>query len=406
MTRPTGASRVLVAAGVLLALLTIAAFVLLALLRFSPLWGAIGMFDDARRTEAFRTMDTTFPAQRVAAGDEPWLFTVAERPLPAHYTFAGEERSIATFLERTETTGLLVARDGAIMHESYHRGYDSAAPITSFSVAKPFVTALVGIAIERGHIASIDDALDTYVPELASGGYAGVTIRQALTMTSGISWDEAYDDPRSDVMSLPIQVYAWRRTVPAVLSGLERSRPPGSERSYASSDALALGAVVSRAVGLPLAAFLEEALWVPAGMQSDAAWNTDLHDNALSHAFLNATLRDYARFGRLVVHGGARDGRQIVPSEWIDDALRATAAPRAETGARPFGADFDLGYHWWLPSTSEGEAVAIGIFGQYLYVHRGLGVVIVKTGTDADFAGREAETVAMLRAIARSLDAE
>ncbi len=186
MTRPTGASRVLIVAGVLLALLTIAAVVLLAFLRFSPLWGAIGMFDDARRTEAFRTMDTTFPAQRVAAGDDPWPFTVAERPLPAHYTFAGEERSIATFLERTETTGLLVARDGVIMHESYHRGYDSAAPITSFSVAKPFVTTLVGIAIERGHIASIDDALDTYVPELASGGYAGVTIRQALTMTSGI----------------------------------------------------------------------------------------------------------------------------------------------------------------------------------------------------------------------------
>ena len=406
MTSTTGARRVRVVAAVVLAVALIAVLVLFALLRFSPLWGALGMFDDARRAEAFRSMDTTFPAQRVAAGNDPWPFTMGERPLPERYTFAGGDRSVATFLEATETTGLLVARDGVIVHESYQRGYDASARIASFSVAKPFVTTLVGIAIERGHIASTDDALDAYVPELASGGYAGVTIRQALTMTSGIAFDEAYDDARSDVMGLPIQVYAMRRSVPAVLARLERARPPGLERAYASSDALALGVVVPRAVGRPLAAFLEEALWVPAGMESDAAWNTDLHDDALAHAFLNATLRDYARFGRLVLHGGARDGRQIVPAAWIDDALRATDAPRSDAGAQPFGADFDLGYHWWLPDATEDDAVAIGIYGQYVYVHRGHGVVIVKTSTDAGFAGREAETVAVLRAIARSAAAD
>jgi CubicO group peptidase (beta-lactamase class C family) len=401
VTSAPGVRRVVVGVGVVLALALVAVVVVFALLRFSPLWGAIGMFEDGRRAEAFRTMDTIFPAQRIAPGDDPWLFTVDLRPLPAAYIFAGEERSIAAFLEATETTGLLVARDGVIVHESYHRGYDASARIASFSVAKPFVTVLVGIAVERGHIASIDDPLDRYVPELAAGGYAGVSIRQALTMTSGIAFDEAYDDARSDVMGLPIQVYGLRRSVPALLSRLERARPPGLERAYASSDALVLGMVVSRAVGTPLAAFLEEALWGPAGMASDATWNTDLHDHALAHAFLNATLRDYARFGRLVLHGGARDGRQVVPAAWIDDALRATDSPRSATGAQPFGADFGFGYHWWLPDATEDDAVAIGIYGQYLYVHRGHGVVIVKTSTDAGFAGREAETVEVLRAIAR-----
>lgn len=438
MSTAPGTRRILVLASVVAALALIAIVVLFALLRFSPLWGAIGMFADARRAEAFRTMDTTFPAHRVGAGDDPWPFTVAERSLPADYTFAGEERSVTAFLEATETTGLLVARDGVIVHESYHHGYDASARIASFSVAKPFVTALVGIAIERGHIASIDDTLDAYVPELASGGYAGVTIRQALTMTSGITFDETYDDPRSDVMGLPIQVYGLRRSVPTIVSRLERSRPPGLERAYASSDALVLGLVVSGAMGMPLAELLEEVLWVPAGMASDAAWNTDLHGNTLAHAFLNATLRDYARFGRLVLLGGARDGSQVVPAAWIDAALRATDAPRSDVGAQPFGADFDLGYHWWLPDASAGDAsagdaaagdaavgdasagdaavgdaaagdaavrdaVAIGIYGQYLYVHPGLGVVIVKTGSDASFAGREPETVAFLRAIARSV---
>jgi len=401
VTTAPGVRRILAVVGMVAALALVAVVALFALLRFSPLWGALDMFDDARRAEAFRTMDTTFPAHRVAAGDDPWPFALDERPLPTVYAFAGEERSTAAFLEATETTGLLVARGGVITHESYRRGYDAGSRIASFSVAKPFVTALIGIAIERGHIASIDDALDTYLPELVGGGYAGVTIRQALTMTSGIAFDEAYDDARSDVMGLPIQVYGLRRSVPALLSRLERARPPGLERSYASSDALVLGAVVSRAVGMPLAAFLEEALWVPAGMASDAAWNTDLFEHALAHAFLNATLRDYARFGRLVLHGGARDGSQVVPAAWIDDALHATDAPRVDTGAEPFGADFGLGYHWWLPDSPEEDAVAIGIYGQYLYVHPGLGVVIVKTSTDAGFTGREAETVEVLRAIAR-----
>ena len=406
MTASRGTRRVLVVGGAVVVLALVALVVLGALLRFSPLWGAMGMFDDARRAEAFRTMATTFPAHRVAVGDDPWPFTVDERPLPEHYVVAGEERSVSAFLEATETTGLLVARDGVIVHESYHRGYDASARIASFSVAKPFVTALVGIAVERGLIASIDDPLERYVPELERGGFAGVTIRQALTMTSGVAWNEAYDDPRSDVMGLPIQVYGLRRSVPDLLARLNRDRPPGMERAYASSDALALGTVVARVAGMPLASFLAEALWVPTGMTAEAAWNTDLHGNALAHAFLNATLRDYARFGRLVLHGGARDGRQVVPAAWIDDALRVADAPRASAGPLAFGADFDLAYHWWRPDASEDDAVAIGIYGQFLYVHRGLGVVIVKTSTDAGFAGREPETVAVLRTIARSLAAD
>ena len=401
MTAATRDRRIRLVFGAMLAL-ALLAVAFFALLRFSPLWGAMGMFEDARRAETFRTMDSAFPAHRVAADGDPWLFSVDERALPERYAFAGEQRSIAAFLTTTETTGLLVARDGVITHESYQSGYDATTRIASFSVAKPFVTTLVGIALERGLIGSIDEPLERYVPELARGGYAGVTIRQALTMTSGIAFDEAYDDARSDVMGIPIQVYGLRRSVPHLLARLGRDRPPGLERAYVSSDALVLGVVVARAAGMPLAAFLEEALWVPTGMVTDAAWNTDLHDHALAHAFLNATLRDYARFGRLVMHGGVRDGHQVVPSGWLDDALHASEVPSRATGSHPFGGGFALGYHWWLPDSSEDDAVAIGIYGQYLYVHRGHGVVIVKTSTDAGFAGREGETIAMLRAIARS----
>ncbi|TVR98582.1 MAG: hypothetical protein EA416_00055, partial [Trueperaceae bacterium] len=135
MTTAPGVRRVLVVVGVVAALALVAVVALFALLRFSPLWGALDMFDDARRAEAFRTMDTTFPAHRVAAGDDPWPFALDERPLPTVYAFAGEERSTAAFLEATETTGLLVARGGVITHESYRRGYDAGSRIASFSVA-------------------------------------------------------------------------------------------------------------------------------------------------------------------------------------------------------------------------------------------------------------------------------
>jgi len=369
-------------------------------LRNSPVWGAIALFSDESRAENFRSMHEIFPSHTVAPGGDTWAFSRDERPLPERYRFDGEARSLAAFLEDSETTGLLVARDGVILHESYSRGNDEHALATSFSLAKPFVAALVGIAIEQGFIASVDDPISDYLPELIGSGYEGVAIHDVLTMSSGVAFDEAYDRVTSDVMRLPIQVFGLRQSVPVILAGLQRQREPGTFHAYISSDALALGQLVARATGRTASAYLEEAIWVPAGMEAPAAWNTDFHDNELAHAFLNATLRDYARFGRLVLNEGRRDERQVIPAAWVNTSTQPSA-PHLQPGDNQASTStFGYGYQWWIPDEAEGDVVAIGIWGQFIYVHPRYGIVIAKTSTDPGFAARERESLAVFRAIA------
>ncbi|MBW6456664.1 MAG: beta-lactamase family protein, partial [Trueperaceae bacterium] len=281
-----------------------------------------------------------------------------DRPLPERYAFEGEDRSLADLLRASETTGLLVAHGGAILHEAYFQGYDERSLATSFSVAKSFTSALVGIALERGQIRSFDDAISDYVPEFVGSGYEGVAIRDVLTMSSGIACDEDYARLGSDVMRLPLRLFVLRQPVVDVLRRLPREREPGALQSYASSDAQALGLLLARATGTTVAGLL----------------------------FLDA---------------GRRDHRQVVPEAWVAASVRPGATTMAPDAA--FGAGFGYGYQWWVPEGDEGDFLAMGIWGQFVYVHPGHRVVIVKTSTDPDYAGRERETVAAFRAIAAAL---
>ncbi len=400
---PRTLRRILLAVAVVAGLLVLVAVGGYLYLRLGPAGGVMNLFADGQRAENFRTLHLELPAHAVAAGGDPWAFERDERPLPERYAFQGEERSLADLLSASETTGLLVARGGAIVHEAYAQGYDEDSLATSFSVAKSFTSALVGIALERGQIRSLDDAISDYVPELVGSGYEGVAIRDVLTMSSGIAFDEDYAQLGSDVMQLPIRLFVWRQSVVDVLAQLPRAREPGSVQSYASSDAQALGLLLARATGTSVAELLEEAIWRPAGMEADAAWGTDLHGQELTYAFLGATLRDYARFGRLYLDEGRRDDVQVVPAAWVEASVRPGATPMPPDAG--FGAGFGYGYQWWVPDGAEGDFLAMGIWGQFVYVHPGHGVVIVKTSTDPGYAGRERETVAAFRAIAAAVAA-
>ncbi len=390
--------RIVIVAAVLAGLLVVVDVSGFLFLRQGPAGGVLSMFADGRRAESFRTLHEALPSHPVAAGGDTWAFDRDELALPERYTFEGGERSLTDLLRTSETTGLLVARDGVILHEAYYQGYDERSLATSFSVAKSFTSALVGIALERGQVRSIDDAISDYVPELIGSGYEGVAIRDVLTMSSGIAFGEDYARAGSDVMRLPLRLFVLRQPVVDVLRRLPRERQPGAQQSYASSDAQALGLLLARATGSSVAELLEEAIWRPAGMAADAAWGTDLHGQELTYAFFGATLRDYARFGRLFLNEGRRDDRQVVPAAWVEASVRpgaSSAGPDAD-----FGAGYGYGYQWWVPDGDEGDFLAMGIWGQFVYVHPGHRIVIVKTSTDPGFAARTRETVAAFRAIA------
>lgn len=385
-----------------LAMLTVLVLAAFLWLRQSPYWAGITLFSESHRVENFRAMDRVFPARPVPREGDVWTFDRAPTTLPETYGFDGQTRDLATFLDRTETTGLLVVHKGVITHEDYRQGADETSPFTSWSMAKSVLSALVGIAVEEGHIASIRDPIGAYVPALAGSGYADVPIEDALTMSSGVAFDEDYDNPMSDINMLFIRAMAMGVPVEETLAGLERERAPGTYNNYVSSDSMALGLVLEAATGMPVADYLSPRLWGPLGAEADASWSTDRTGRELALCCLNATLRDYARFGRLFLEGGAREGQQIVPANWVAASVNPEA-PHLQPGDNPASHwTFGYGYQWWIPENPKGDFLAIGVWGQYIYVDPAREIIIVKTSADPLFDDNDHESVAAFRAIARA----
>ncbi|TVP45784.1 MAG: class C beta-lactamase-related serine hydrolase [Gemmatimonadales bacterium] len=371
-------------------------------------WGpAFTLFADGHRTEHFQAMDRVFPSVPVQAGADVRELVFDARPLPARYIFAGEERETEAFLVRTETTGLVVLRADTLVHEAYGSGWSEASPATSWSVAKSVVSALVGIALAEGGIESLDDPVTRYVPELAGSGYDEVPIRHLLTMSSGVDFDEGYTSSFSDINWIFVRSMALGEPMLSYYAGLERIREPGVYNEYASSDTGVLAHVLARATGMSPARYLESRIWRPAGMESDAFWNTDRSGDEIGFCCLNAVLRDWARFGLLYLEDGMREGRRILPEGWVARSVEPEA-PHLEPGPNPDSHwTFGYGYKWWIPEGREdGEFTAIGVYGQYIYVNPARGVVVVKTGTDPRFDDHDHEAVALFRAIAREVGRE
>lgn len=394
--------RVLLAVVLVLAL---AGFGGYRLLLDSP-WGAfVTLFADEHRAENFRSMDAIFPSAPVPAGDDPWLLEREERPLPATYRFDGAQRDLEALLDGAETTGLVVLHDGVLVHERYQRGNDEASLATSWSVAKSVVSALVGIAIDEGHLDGVDDQVVRHLPALAGSGYDGTTVEDLLTMSSGVDFDEGYDSWFADVNLIFIRAMGFGEPMLGYYADLERVREPGSFNAYASSDTGVLAAVLAAATGEPLASYASSRLWEPAGMEADAFWSTDRSDAEIGFCCLNARLRDYARFGQLYLDDGVREGGQrILPEGWVT-ASTTPSAPRLEPGDNPDSDwTFGYGYQWWVPEDPRpGEFTAIGVWGQYVYVDATHRVVIARSATDAGFDDRDHEMVAAFRAIVDEL---
>lgn len=385
---------------------------LVVLLFAAPLWlgngssrADDGLFGADSRVENFRNMDKVFPYRAIVRTGDIWAFGKDPRPLPASYVHAGRDRDLSAFLDRTVTTGLLVVHRGDIVHENYRLGASESSRFASWSMAKSVLSALIGIAIADGHIASIRDPIGRYVPAIAGSAYENVSIEDALTMSSGVAFDEDYANPESDINRLFVS-FATGTPVEQTIAGLKRAREPGRFNNYISSDSMALGLVLESATGMPLSRYLETRLWSAMGAEADAFWNMDATGRDLALCCLNATLRDYARFGRLYLEKGARDGVQIIPADWVAASVKPTA-PHLQPGDNPASFwTFGYGYKWWIPENPQGDFLAIGIWGQYIYVDPVRDVIIVKTSADPLFDDNDHESVAAFRAIARAVAEE
>ncbi len=331
--------------------------------------------------------------------------------LPETYNFAGEDRSLAAFLAQTDTAALLVLQHGAVRHELYRLTGGPDVQWISWSVAKSFVSAFVGIAIAEGHIRAIDDPISAYITVEPGSAYDGTSIRHVLQMSSGARWNEDYTDTTSDVHRLGASM-AGAMSLDRFVATMVRESAPGTICRYNSGDTQALGALLVRATGRSLTEYMREKLVEPLGFEDDSYWLIDGTGMEMAFAGLNLTARDYAKLGELYRNHGRWQGRQIVPEAWVAASIRADA-PHLQPG-QPILAnhplDLGYGYQWWLPAGERGEFSAIGIYNQLVYVDPARAVTIVKLsanaayGTSMDEAtNREMENTAALRAVAAAL---
>jgi len=362
------------------------------------------MYAEPFKVGSFSAADKILPTRLVARAGPVTPLTNGTSAIIS-YRYQNASYGLADYLEHQRVTSLLILKNGAVVAERYRYGRNDHDHFLSFSVAKSVTSLLVGIALERGVFASLDDPAEKYVTELKGSGYGRATIRQLLRMSSGVKFVEEYTG-RDDIARLS---RAERSGEPgAVLQLLasftERAFPAGEKLGYASSEPAVLGYVLARAARRNVAELTSEWLWQPLGAEADAAWNIGADGQEGTEGRFNATLRDYGRLGLLVARDGNIGGRQIVPREYLLDATDPARQPPAfrPRTATPY---YGYGYLFWLFPLRHRTFAMLGIYGQSVFVQPDSGVVMVQTSVNQEPRGRQAgaERDAFWRGVLESL---
>ena len=287
------------------------------------------------------------------------------------------------YLAGQRAAGLVVLHNGQVRLERYGLDFDQDGRWTSFSVAKSFTSTLVGAALRDGSIKSMDDKVSTYIPDLKGSAYDDVSVRQLLTMTSGIRWNEDYADPNSDVAKFNNhKPEAGVDSLVSYMRQLPREVPAGTRWLYSTGETNLVGILISQATQKPLAQYLSEKVWQPAGMAHSATWLLSKTGQEISGCCVQAAPLDFARFGQFILNGAVVNGQSIVPDGWLAEATTS----RTSIGEPGRG----YGYQWW--TYDNGSFSARGIFGQGIFIDPQRKLVIA---SNANWGGGARDPVAM-----------
>jgi CubicO group peptidase (beta-lactamase class C family) len=301
-----------------------------------------------------------------------------------------KQMSLEELLSSTQTAAFIAIQDGSIIQESYANGYTRDSMISSFSIAKSFTSALIGIAIEEGLIKSLDDPMVTYLPELRGRGLDGVTLKHLLSMSSGIAY--RHEDEQPWVFGpLPINDDTLTTNFPDLrhlaLSVRPNDDAPGTVFEYNNFLPLLVGMILERTTHRPVAQYLQEKIWQPLGMEYGASWSLDSQEAGFEKMSmgLNARAIDFAKFGALFLASGRWGDKQIVPDSWVFESTSPDAndARRWRRAAMWKEANGYYKYFWWGLRREDGSYayMARGNLQQHwIYVSPRDRVVIVRFG--------------------------
>jgi CubicO group peptidase (beta-lactamase class C family) len=319
--------------------------------------GSVLAWTPEQQSAGYRAMEDSFEVATIMRGDKVHPLPPGSRTIDVSYAYEGKTWTTAQYMTANRVSGVLVLKDGKILMERYGLGRKPDERWTSFSVAKSVTATLVGAAIADGKIKSLSAPVTDYIPELKGSGYDGVTVRQLLMMSSGVKWNEDYEDPNSDVARAgggPIEPGV--NPIVSYMRRLPRENPPGSKFHYNTGETDLVGVLVSNAVGKGLAEYASEKIWKPYGMERDGIWITDRSGHERGGCCMSMRLRDYGRLGQFILDGGKADGKPVLPPGWVAEAT----SKQIENGIGGYG------YFWWI--RSEGGFAAEGIFGQAIVV--------------------------------------
>lgn len=367
--------------------------------RIKTIYTSLNSFKDENLAYTFQNTPKIQPTKKIARGENTFQFEKEDNvTLAEEFDFEGVCYGTEAFMEDTRTLAMVAVKDDVIKYENYFFGGDEHTLFSSNSMGKSFVSALMGIAVAEGHVDSVEDPLGKYILEFVGTKLENIPIRACLKMASGINFDEDKDMSGFSMKTL--------MGTPAmkVIAKYDTQEEPFTYRRYLSINTEILGQVIVNATGRSLAEYMEEKLWKQIDPAHDAYWTLS-NGTELAMGGLSVSLRDYARFARLYLNEGTYNGQQILDREWVRASMDVS-----EEYAKP-GANNDAynaigyGYQWWIPEGDQGEFMAIGVYGQWIYVNPEKNVIIVKTSADPDFMapGYELKHVEFFRAIAEAL---
>jgi CubicO group peptidase (beta-lactamase class C family) len=336
----------------------------------------------------FRNSERVFASRVVRRGDSAQsLPRSVNAPFDLCIHSREQDYDVYDYISRNRVAGLLILKNGRVRFEHYEFGNDPATRWVSMSMAKSISSALVGAAIQDGFIGSVDDPINTYLPELVGSGYDGVSIRHILQMTSGVRWDDTHTEPASERRTmLELQIAQKPGAIMRYIASLPRLAQPGTVWNYSTGETHIIGALLRAAVGGWVSDYLSEKIWSKCGMEADATWWLEsAHGLEVAGSGISATLRDYARFGLFMMNDGTIDGRAVLAPGWAAES----GASRQIDGAR-----VDYGYMWWAVPAPDGSLVdgafsARGIFGQFIYINPREQVVVAVLSARAKPKGSE-----------------
>lgn len=311
-----------------------------------------------------------FPSRALKAPEQKFNFKIAaQNKSPKVITNKNrKDINFDDYIKDHKTVAFMIIQNDSIYYEKYFKGHDESSIVPSFSMAKSVISLLIGCAIDDGLIKSVNEPITNYLPQLQKNGLDKVTIKHLLQMTSGIRFNESYVNPFGHAAS-----FYYGRKLSKSVNKLKLKDEPGTKFNYISGNTQALGMILEKALkGKTITDYLQEKIWLPLGMEFDASWSIDKKNNGVEKAFccINARARDYAKFGRLYLNNGNWNGQQIISSNWVKESTKIDTA----NGSAAF-----YQYQWWILG-KQGDYMAQGILGQFIYVNPAKHLIMVRLG--------------------------